>query len=104
MQDFNGEIDFSKLKVAKNQPSFAGGDGTNFAQNWANLKANSDPSAQNLRANLGANLEANSTNLGSANSSAKNHPQNEQILANKNQNAQYIAPQNSANPRRTRQR
>ena len=107
MQDFNGEIDFSKLKVAKNQPSFAGGDGTNFAQNWANLKANSDPNSQNIGANLGANLgansanlEANSTNLGansSANLSAKKHPQNAQILANKNQNAQYIAPQNSAN-------
>ena len=86
--DLDGEIDFSKLKVAKKQPSFAGGDGTNFAQNWANLKANSDPSSQNLRANLGANLETNS---------AKKHPQNEQILANKNPNAQYIAPQNSAN-------
>ena len=86
--DLNGEIDFSKLKVAKNQPSFAGGDGTNFAQNWANLKANSDPSAQNIGANSSANLEANS---------AKKHPQNAQILANKNQNAQYITPQNSAN-------
>ena len=86
--DLEGEIDFSKLKVAKNQPNFAGGDGTNFAQNWANLKANSNPSAQNIGANLGANLEANS---------AKKHPQNEQILANKNQNAQYITPQNSAN-------
>ena len=90
--DLNGEIDFSKLKVAKNQPNFAGMDGTNFAQNWANLKANSDPSAQNIGANFGANLEASSANL-----SAKKHPQNEQILANKNQNAQYITPQNSAN-------
>ena len=83
MQDFNGEIDFSKLKVAKNQPSFTGGD-----------EAILNPG--NLRANLGANgtnLEANG-----ANSSAKKHPQNEQILANnKNQNAQYITPQNSAN-------
>jgi len=95
--DLNGEIDFSKLKVAKNQPNFAGGDGTNFAQNWANLKANSDPSAQNIGANFGANLEANGTNLSSANSREKKHPQNEQILANKNQNAQYITPQNSAN-------
>ena len=73
--DLNSEIDFSKLKVAKNQPSFAG-------TPEANLNSG------NLRANLGANLEANS---------AKKHPQNEQILANKNQNAQYIAPQNSAN-------
>ena len=83
--DLNGEIDFSKLKVAKNQPSFAGGD-----------EANLNHSSQNIR----ANLEANSTNLGansSANLSAKKYPQNEQILANKNQNAQYITPQNSAN-------
>lgn len=53
MQDFNGEIDFSKLKVAKKQPSFTGANGANFAQNRANLKANSDPSAQNIGANLG---------------------------------------------------
>ena len=75
--DLEGEIDFSKLKVAKNQPSFAGGDEANF-----------NPSAQNLMANSSANLEANS---------AKKHPQNEQILANKNPNTQYITPQNSAN-------
>ncbi|MGP1506429.1 MAG: hypothetical protein ACTTIM_03110 [Campylobacter sp.] len=30
MQDFNGEIDFSKLKVAKKQPKFAGTNGVNF--------------------------------------------------------------------------
>lgn len=45
--DLNSEIDFSKLKVAKNQPSFAG-------TPEANLNSG------NLRANLGANLEANS--------------------------------------------
>ena len=73
--DLDGEIDFSKLKVAKNQPSFAG-------TPEANLNSG------NLRANSSTNLEANS---------AKKHPQNEQILANKNQNAQYITPQNSAN-------
>lgn len=71
--DLNGEIDFSKLKVAKNQPNFAGGD-----------EANLNPNSQNIGANFGAN-------------SAKKYPQNAQILANKNQNAQYIAPQNSAN-------
>ena len=83
--DLNGEIDFSKLKVAKNQPSFAG-----------TPEANLNPNSQNI----GANLGANSTNLSSTNleaNSAKKHPQNEQILANKNQNAQYITPQNSAN-------
>ena len=80
--DLNGEIDFSKLKVAKNQPNFAG-----------TPEANLNPSSQNLMAN-------SSVNLGSANleaNGAKKHPQNEQILANKNQNAQYITPQNSAN-------
>lgn len=53
MQDFNGEIDFSKLKVAKKQPSFTGANGANFAQNRANLKANFNPNAQNIGANLG---------------------------------------------------
>ena len=53
MQDFNGEIDFSKLKVAKKQPSFIGANGANFAQNRANLKANFNPNAQNIGANLG---------------------------------------------------
>lgn len=52
MQDFNGEIDFSKLKVAKKQPSFTGANG-------ANLKANFNPNSQNTVANLctkGANF------------------------------------------------
>lgn len=52
MQDFNGEIDFSKLKVAKKQPSFTGANGANFAQNRANLKANFNPNAQNIGANF----------------------------------------------------
>ena len=71
--DLNGEIDFSKLKVAKKQPNF-------MSANEAN--------SQNVGANFTqsvANSHANNTNLSSANLSANNpSPQNPQNSANLN--------------------